>query len=98
MYLVLFYYIALASAGEERSADAKALRNVFKTCKKYLTHIQNSVFEGELSEPQLLALEAELKKYLRKDRDSCIIFRGRNNVWMKKEFLTKELDQTSQFL
>ena len=98
MYLVLIYDIALASHGQERTQDAKALRSVFKTCKKYLTHIQNSVFEGELSEPQLMALKAELEKYLRKDKDSCIIFRGRNNVWMQKEFLTRTLDQTSQYL
>lgn len=98
MYLVLFYDIALASQGEDRTRDAKALRNVFKTCKKYLTHIQNSVFEGELSEPQLMAMKAELGEYLRKDKDSCIIFHGRNNVWMQKEYLTRFFDQTSQYL
>ena len=98
MYMVLFYDIALASEGTEKAKDVRVLRNVFKICKKYLSHIQNSVFEGELSEPQLIALKAELSKWLRKDKDSCIIFRGRNNVWMKKEFLTKQVDQTSQFL
>lgn len=98
MYLVLIYDIALASEGEEKSRDARVLRNVFKTCKKYLTHIQNSVFEGELSEPQLVALKSELNRYLRKDRDSCIIFRGRNDSWMKKEFLTTPIDQTSIFI
>jgi CRISPR-associated protein Cas2 len=98
MYLVLIYDIALASEGVDHKKDAKVLRNVFKTCKKYLTHIQNSVFEGELSEPQFMALKAELGKHLRKERDSCIVFRGRNNVWMTKEFLTRMIDQTSQFL
>lgn len=98
MYLVLIYDIALASEGDERRLDAKVLRSVFKICKKFLTHIQNSVFEGELSEPQLMQLKSELGMYLRKDKDSCIIFRGRNNVWMQKEFLTRHLDQTSQFL
>ena len=96
MYLVLIYDIALSP--EEKAKDARVLRNVFKACKKYLSHIQNSVFEGELSEPQLLALKLELGKYLRKERDSCIIFRGRNNIWMNKEFLTKPIDYTSQFL
>ena len=98
IYLVLIYDIALASEGEERRSDARVLRNVFKTCKKYLTHIQNSVFEGELSEPQLMQLKLELSKYLRMEKDSCIVFRGRNNVWMQKEFLTQRLEQTSQFL
>lgn len=92
MYLVLVYDIKLDNQG------AKVLRRVFKTCKKYLTHIQNSVFEGELSEAQLLQLKTEIKMYLREDVDSCILFKGRNDIWMKKEFIIKEEDKTSQFL
>ncbi|TCS77232.1 CRISPR-associated endonuclease Cas2 [Pectinatus cerevisiiphilus] len=92
MYLVLVYDIKLDVQG------AKVLRNVFKICKKYLTHIQNSVFEGELSDGQLLKLKIEIQKYLRQDIDSCIIFKGRNNIWMQKEFITDEDDKTSQFL
>lgn len=92
MYLVLVYDIKIEDGG------SKVLRNIFKICKKYLTHIQNSVFEGELSEGQLLEMKIEIKKYLREGMDSCIIFKGRNNIWMQKEFLLKEEDKTSQFL
>ena len=56
------------------------------------------MFKGELSESQLEMLRAELAKWLRKEKDSCILFKGRNDLWMKKEFLTQKLDQTSQFL
>lgn len=98
LYLVLIYDISLSSDEDMHKEDARVLRTVFKICKRYLTHIQNSVFEGELSESQLMELKLELKKYLRCDRDSCIVFKGRNDVWMQKEFLTKELNQTSQFL
>jgi CRISPR-associated protein Cas2 len=98
MYLILIYDISFSEDKEIRRADSKVLRKVFKTCKKYLTHIQKSVFEGELSEPQLMKLKIELKSCLRKDKDSCMIFSARNNIWMKKEFLTTELDQTSQFI
>lgn len=92
MYLVLVYDIKLDEEGP------KVLRRVFKICKKYLTHIQNSVFEGELSESQLMKLKIEVKGYLRENIDSCILFTARNNVWMKKEFIVKEEDKTSQFL
>lgn len=92
MYMVLVYDVKLDEGGP------RVLRRVFKTCKKYLTHIQNSVFEGELSEAQLFKLKAEIKQYLRQDIDSCIIFRGRSNVWMQKEYVIKEEDKTSQFL
>ncbi len=44
MYVILVYDISGDNGGE------KILTKVFKICKKYLTHIQNSVFEGEISE------------------------------------------------
>ena len=64
MYVILLYDIQLDEQGP------KILRRVFKTCKKYLTHIQKSVFEGELTEGQVFSLRTELKKYLRSDVDS----------------------------
>lgn len=59
---------------------------IFKICKKFLVHIQNSVFERELRESQFLNLKYELRKYLRDDRDSCIIFSSRNEKWLNKDF------------
>ena len=47
MYVILVYDIRLDETG------ARVLRNVFKICKKYLTHIQNSTFEGELTPSSL---------------------------------------------
>ncbi len=92
MYIVLVYDIKLNEGG------ARVLRKVFQTCKRYLVHLQNSVFEGELSPSQLMSLEKELKHYLRKDEDSCIIFKGRNNIWMEKEYWTNDEDKNTQFL
>ena len=92
MYLVLVYDIKMDEKGPF------VQRWVFKTCKRYLTHIQASVFEGELSKPQLEKIKLELKQYLREGSDSCIIFQSRNDVWMKKEFLVKQEDLTSPFI
>lgn len=78
-------------------SGAKVSRNVFKICKKYLTHIQKSVFEGELSELQYKKLQSELSKYIRKDRDSLIVFHGRRQRWLKKEFWGMEDEKTSVF-
>lgn len=47
MYVVLVYDISQEKNG------AKRWSKVFKISKKYLSHIQNSVFEGEISKPQL---------------------------------------------
>ncbi|WP_231682862.1 CRISPR-associated endonuclease Cas2 [Phosphitispora fastidiosa] len=92
MYVILVYDISSEENG------AKTWRRVFKICKKYLTHIQNSVFEGELSESQIFKLRGELKKHLRIDMDSCIIFKSRSEKWLDKKFWGREDDATSNFL
>jgi CRISPR-associated protein Cas2 len=92
MYLVLVYDINLDQKGQ------KILRNVFKICKKYLIHIQNSVFEGEMSESQFMEMKIALRGLLREGQDSCMVFKSRNNKWLEKEFLVKEADNTSAFL
>lgn len=78
-------------------AGAKVARNVFKSAKKYLFHIQNSVFEGELDEIRLVKLRRELLSHIRKT-DSCIIFKSRSKKWLDKEFLTSPDDKTSNIL
>lgn len=93
MYVILVYDINL-----EDKEGQKVLRNVYKICKKYLVHIQNSVFEGELLESQLMKLKSELKAYIRDDKDSVIVFKSRNQRWMEKMFFGKiEDDITDNF-
>ena len=92
MYVVLVYDICLDEKG------SRVLRKVFNACKKYLVHIQNSVFEGELSKSELRALEIELKKYIRKDKDSVIIFKSRQEKWLDKEFWGIQEDLTDNFI
>ena len=93
-FVILVYDINL-----EEKEGLKVLRKVFKTCKKYLIHIQNSVFEGELLESQAIQLNIELGEYIRKDKDSVIMFKSRNQKWLDKEFIGKiEEDKTSNFL
>lgn len=94
MYVILVYDINL----EDKSGQ-RVLRKVFKLCKQYLVHIQNSVFEGELTEAQLMKLKSELKKYVRKDLDSIIVFKSRSKKWLDKQFIGKiEDDKTDNFL
>ncbi|WP_076461675.1 CRISPR-associated endonuclease Cas2 [Limosilactobacillus caccae] len=80
MYVILVYDIKMDGDG------SKVLRRVFKTCKKYLSHVQKSVFEGEITPAKLAALKKELKKWIREDKDSLIVFRSSNKKWLKKEF------------
>lgn len=91
MYVILVYDIF----SDEKAPRIQ--RKVFTTCKKYLTHIQKSVFEGDITKLKLMELEVELKKYIRKDDDSVIIFKSRDEKWLQKEFIGKVDDATSRF-
>lgn len=92
MYVILVYDIKSDEGGQ------KVLNKTYKSCKKYLTHIQNSVFEGELSESQLLKLKMELDSIVRNDRDSLIVFKSRNEKWIPKEMWGLQEDKMSNFL
>ncbi len=93
MYVILVYDVSVSI-----DKGNKNLVKIYKTCKKYLTHIQNSVFEGEITESKLKKLESELKPYIRKELDSVIVFKSREPRWLNKEFWGKEEDLTSNFL
>lgn len=83
---------------DKEENGAKVLRNVFKICKRYLHHIQNSVFEGEITKAQLESLKMEVGKFLRDDKDSIIVFYDNSNKWLKKELLGLQEDKTSNIL
>lgn len=92
MYVVLVYDITLDTDGP------RVLRRVFKTCKRYLVHVQKSVFEGELTASQLMQLRYELQLHLREDKDSVIVFQSRTEKWLTKEFWGMEDDKCSSIL
>ncbi|MDO5782589.1 MAG: CRISPR-associated endonuclease Cas2 [Eubacteriales bacterium] len=91
MYVVLVYDVSQQENG------AKRWSKIFKICKRYLTHIQNSVFEGELSKAQLTQLQQELKLYIDEELDSVIIFKSRQEKWLDKEFWGRK-DDTTNFI
>lgn len=92
LYIVLVYDISI-----DRNGQA-VWRKVFKTCKKYLSHVQNSVFEGEISESKLFELNKLLNKVIRDDLDSVIIFKSRHERWLDKDILGLKIDSTSPFI
>lgn len=92
MYVILVYDIKTEDDGQ------RVLNRTFKICKKYLSHIQNSVFEGELAESQIIKLKYELDGIIRKDKDSIILFKSRNERWLLKDMWGRKEDKTSNFI
>lgn len=87
MYLVLVYDI-----GEKR------VGKMLKLCRRYLNWIQNSVFEGELSDVQLKQLKADAAEIMDEETDSLIIFKTRQEKWLEKEVVGKEKNDLDTFL
>ncbi len=81
MYIILVYDISILEKGQKR------WRKVFKICKQYLNHVQNSVFEGEILESDLFKLKKKLELEIDKEHDSIIIFKSRNERWLQKDIL-----------
>ena len=87
MYVILVY-----DFGEKR------VSKMLKLCRKYLNWIQNSVFEGEISEARLKELLMQSDKFMEKDEDSIIIFSGPSQSSMDKRIIGKERSTIDIFL
>ena len=86
MYVILVYDV-----------DQKRTSKMLKLCRRYLSWIQNSVFEGEISEVQLKQLTLEAKRVM-EDEDSLIVFKSREEKWLQKEIIGDEKASVSNFL
>lgn len=87
MYVILVYDI-----GEKR------VTKMLKLCRKYLNWIQNSVFEGEITEVKLKELKAYAKDIMESEEDSLIIFKSREEKWLDKEIIGKEKGSIDNFI
>ena len=87
MYVIIVY-----DCGEKRVVK------MLKLCRQYLNWIQNSVFEGELTEVKLKELKSKASKIMNNFEDSLIIFTSRQNNWLSKEIIGKERGSIDNFL
>jgi len=87
MYVILVY-----DCGEKR------VGKMLRLCRKYLNWIQNSVFEGDISEVKLKELKINAEKFMDKEEDSLIIFSGRTDKWLEKQIIGKERSSIDNFL
>lgn len=87
MYVILVYDI-----GEKR------VGKMLKLCRRYLNWVQNSVFEGEITEVKLKELQAKAKTIMDVSYDSIIIFKSRSEKWLEKEVIGKEKNELDTFI
>ena len=87
MYVILVYDI-----GERR------VGKMLKHCRKYLNWIQNSVFEGEITDVKFKEMILGAKQIMDEETDSLIIFKSRNQKWLDKQVVGKERMEIDNFL
>lgn len=86
------YVIAMYDVGQKR------VGKMLKLCRRYLNWIQNSVFEGEITEVKLLELKHNAMLIMDEETDSLIIFKTRQEKWLDKEIVGHERQNLDTFL
>lgn len=87
MYLIIVYDV-------EQSRVAK----VCQYLRRWLHWVQNSAFEGELTESQLERIKAELRDMIDPEYDSVYIYRLPDRKVVQKEVIGQEKAITDAFL
>jgi CRISPR-associated protein Cas2 len=87
MYVILVYDI-----------EEKRVAKMLKLCRRYLNWIQNSVFEGEITDVKLKELLHEAKHMMDKEKDSIIVFKSRQEKWLNKVVIGKEKNEIDSFI
>ena len=78
--------------------NEKRVQKVFKICKKYLSHYQNSVFRGDITPSKLIALKEDLKKTINEKEDFVCIIKVLNSGVFGEETLGGKTKETGEQL
>ncbi len=87
MYVILVYDV-----------EVKRVAKMLKLCRQYLNWIQNSVFEGEVTEVKLKELLYRAKNIMELDKDSIIVFQSRQEKWLEKLVVGKEKNELDNMI
>jgi len=87
MYVIIVYDIE-----QERVA------RVCKYLRQFLSWVQNSVFEGELTKAQITQVKSGLSSIMNSGKDSVIIYTMRDAKWMERETLGIDKNTTTNIL
>ena len=69
--------------------NSKRVGKALKICRKYLSHVQKSVFEGNITEGKLRKLQKELQRVILIEEDTICIYRMDSVKYARKEQIGK---------
>lgn len=76
MYVILVYDV-----------NVKRVAKVLKVARRYLTWVQNSVLEGEVTEAKFRALQTELERVVDRQEDSLLFYILGNQKYAKRQLI-----------
>lgn len=87
MYVILVYDVSV-----------ERLNRVRQYLKQYLNWVQNSAFEGELKKGEIEKIKIDLRKIIKEDEDSIILYKTPNKKWLSKEILGVEKSEITTII
>jgi len=94
MYLIVVYDISFI---EDEKKGQKRLVKLMKLLRKYLHHIQKSVFEGEISEAKYFKLKREIFHIIDWE-DSVVFYEIENKNNINREIMGKDNQRSTNIL
>ena len=86
MYVIVVYDI-----------EVKRVGKVCKFMRRYLPRVQNSVFEGDLSEAKLAQMKVGLMKIIEPPVDAVLLWVARDSKWIDRQVLGNKKLPVSNF-
>lgn len=86
------FYIAVYDVNVKRVAK------MLKLFRRHMTWIQNSVFEGDLTDGQFARLQAEVKALIERDQDSVIFYELGSEKYVGRIALGSERGESGRLL
>ena len=87
MYVIIVYDV-----------EQGRVNKVCKFLRRYLNWVQNSVFEGEVSEGQFYKIKKGIAKLTDAKKDSVLLYRAISKKWLEKEVIGIEKNLTSNII
>lgn len=86
MFVILYYDV-----------NAKRCSKMLKTCRRYLIHVQNSVFEGEINDAAYEKMIYQLKEIM-KDKDSLVVYCFKSMMYSKRNVYGNDKKKDTTFI
>jgi len=88
MFIILYYDV-----------DKKRCGKMLRTCRQYLQWVQNSVFEGDISDANYEEMVHNLKKIIKKkDEESIVIYKFRTMQYSKRVVIGADKKEDIKFI